>query len=163
MKIYKTKKGDEVFLDNEDFDNLIVKMDYTYYVGRNKNKIKNVRRMIPVLLSDTKKRKLQLLHWDVMDHPERGMVTDHIDGNPLNNQKNNLKICTIRENGQNKRHKSATRNYSSKYPGVCWHKPLEKWRAEIMINKKIKYLGLFLNEKDAAWAYQKACKSLMEK
>ena len=112
MKIYKTKRGDEVFLDDEDYDYLIVKMDYTYYVERRKRTIINVRRYIPVRLSDTGKQKNQYIHWDVMGHPGE-MDTDHIDGNPLNNQKNNLRICSNRENIQNLRHENATKNYSS--------------------------------------------------
>ena len=88
------------------------------------------------------------------------MVTDHIDGNPLNNQRDNLRICSSRENNQNHRHKSATRNYSSKYPGVYWHKRAEKWMAYIKINKKRKHLGLFLIEEEAAKAYQNVCELL---
>ena len=92
MKIYKTKSGDEVFLDDEDFEYLIVKCGYTYYAQRNKKeKIMNVQRMIPARLTDTGKRKLQLIHWDVIGHPGE-MDTDHIDGNPLNNQEKNLRI-----------------------------------------------------------------------
>ena len=122
MKIYTTSRGDEVFLDDEDYQYLIVKMDYTYYAQRNKKGIIYVRRNIPVLLSDTGKRKAQCIHWDVMGHPDKGMVTDHIDGNPLNNQKNNLRIVTQRVNKQNLRHKTNTRKYSSKYPGVYWQR-----------------------------------------
>lgn len=158
MKIYTTSKGDEVLLDDKDFDYLIVECKYCYYVQRNKKrKIMHVHRYIPALLSDTKKQKKQLIHWDVNGHPEGGMVIDHIDGNPLNNQKNNLRICSIRENSQNLRHKTATRNYSSKFVGVTWNKRDEKWKVQIRINGKIKHLGYFLNEEDASQAYQKAC------
>ena len=72
------------------------------------------------------------------------MQVDHVDGNPLNNCKSNLRIVTSRHNCQN-RHYSK----SSKYPGVSW-KPLnKKWTARITINAKEKYLGLFENEHDA--------------
>ena len=158
MKIYKTGRGDEVFLDDEDFDNLIIKMDFIYYAGRNKEgKIESVRRAIPARLSDTRKPKIQLIHWDVIGHPGKEMVTDHIDGNPLNNQKENLRICSSRENMQNRRHKTNIRNHSSKYPGVCWHKEREKWISQIMINKKIKHLGYFIEEEEAAQAYKNVC------
>ena len=164
MKIYTTKRGDEVFLDDEEYKKLIVKMGYTYCVSRNKKrKIESVRRRIPAKLSDTGKQKTQYIHWDVIGRPEKGMVTDHIDGNPLNNQKDNLRICSVRENAQNYRHKTNTRKYSSKYPGVHWHKENEKWMAYITINKKIKYLGYFLNEQDAAQAYKKACEIFKDK
>lgn len=161
MKIYITSRGDEVFLDDGDYSELIVGKSYTYYVDRNKYKnIVNARRAIPALLSGTRKQKIQLIHWDVMGHPGKGMVMDHIDGNPLNNQRNNLRICSYRENNQNLRHKSATRKYSSKYPGVCWNKSSEKWQAQIRINKKLKHLGFFLNEENAARAYQNVYNTL---
>lgn len=157
MKIYTTKRGDEVFLDDKDFEYLIVKMRYTYYAARNKKGIiESVRRTIPARLSNTGKPKTQLIHWDVMGHPGKEMVTDHKDGNPLNNQKDNLWICSRRDNNKNLRHKNAIKDYSSKYIGVTWHKPLEKWKAQIKINKKPKHLGYFPNEEDAAQAYQNA-------
>lgn len=63
MKIYTTNKGDEVLLDDKDFDYLIVKMGYTYYAVRNKKgKIKNVPRNIPARLSDTGKQKIYYIH-----------------------------------------------------------------------------------------------------
>lgn len=161
MKIYITKKGDAVLLDDEDYKYLIVQMNYTYCVARNKKgKIKNVPRAIRARLSDTGKQKIQLIHWDVMGHPDEEMVTDHIDGNPLNNQRNNLWCCSKRNNGGNLRHENAKKNYSSKYAGVYRNKQNEKWVAHIRINKKLKYLGLFLNEEDAAQAYQNACAKL---
>jgi len=41
-----------------------------------------------------------LIHRDVMK-PEKGFVIDHIDGNTLNNQKDNLRICTHAQNIRN--------------------------------------------------------------
>lgn len=39
------------------------------------------------------------------------------------------------------------------YPGVTWDKTLKKWRASITRDKKTKHLGTFVNEADAAEAY----------
>ena len=162
MKIYTIKRGYKVYLDDKDFDYLIVERGYNYYARKDKKgKIIHVCRYIPALLSGTGKQKNQLIHWDILVHPSKGFVTDHIDGNPLNNQKNNLRICSYRKNGQNKRHITATTKYSSKYSGVCWNKGIEKWMANITINKTSKHLGLFLNEEDAAQAYKNACEKLL--
>ena len=52
--------------------------------------------------------------------------------------------------------RSPNKNGQSKYKGVCFYKPSNKYRARIMINGVTKYLGYFRNEKDAAIAYNKA-------
>ena len=81
---------------------------------------------------------------------------DHRDHNPLNNRRNNLRICTNQQNQMNQ--KPQRRITSSKYKGVCWCKRHKKWQAQIMINKKVKYLGYFTSEIDAALAYNEGAK-----
>lgn len=83
----------------------------------------------------------------------KGMDTDHIDGNKLNNQKTNLRIATRTENARNQR---PVRGGSSQYKGVGWHKAANKWRADIRINGELKYLGLFTDEIQAAKSYNEA-------
>ena len=51
-------------------------------------------------------------------------------------------------------------NFTSKYKGVSWNKPRNKWIVRICINGKNKHLGLFTNEIDAHNAYQSAYKLL---
>jgi hypothetical protein len=45
---------------------------------------------------------------------------------------------------------------NSKYTGVSWYKPYNKWKASITIYGKLKHLGYFTSEIDAHEAYQKA-------
>ena len=82
------------------------------------------------------------------------IVVDHIDNNKLNNKLYNLQLITHRENI------SKDKKGSSKYTGVCWHKIKNKWQSSIAINGKIKYLGIFTNEIEAAQAYQNELKKL---
>lgn len=86
------------------------------------------------------------------------LVVDHVDGDKLNNRVENLRIITNRENCNRKHLKS-----SSKYVGVCWHKPYNKWKSRIAINGKRKHLGYFDNELDASNAYQKELKKIIKK
>lgn len=48
------------------------------------------------------KRTEVKLHRLVMDTP-KGMVTDHINGDRLDNRRENLRVCTVKQNSWNKR------------------------------------------------------------
>jgi hypothetical protein len=79
-----------------------------------------------------------------------GHDIDHKDGDKLNNLNNNLRICTPAQNQQNR---GKNKNNTSGYKGVMWDNPTEKWRAQIRINNKNTYLGVFSIIEDAARAY----------
>lgn len=79
---------------------------------------------------------------------------DHADRNKLNNQKENLRESTKSQNTANILKRIG--NYTSAYKGVCWHVKTNKWRSRIMVNYSEIHLGLFLNELDAAKAYNQA-------
>lgn len=78
---------------------------------------------------------------------------DHIDGNGLNNQIKNLRICSHAENLKNL---TIYKNNTSQYKGVSWHKHSKKWYAYIRINGTLKSLGYFSNKIDAAKIYNTA-------
>lgn len=84
--------------------------------------------------------------------PDQGMVVDHINGNTMDNRRENLRVCTVAENVRNKRKFRGT----SKFKGVCWDKSRGKWLAIIGLNGKQKNLGRFKQEFDAAKAYDNA-------
>ena len=76
---------------------------------------------------------------------------DHIDRNRLNNNPNNLRLCTQSENASN-RTKQA--NNSSGFKGVSYRKDRNRWLAKITKNGKPFHLGLFMTADEAAMAYK---------
>jgi hypothetical protein len=94
----------------------------------------------------------QLLHRFILGDVPKNMVIDHINGNGLDNRKENLRICTQSQNNINKRKKGTT----SVYKGVYWEKARNKFRSHIVVDGKIIFLGRFETELEAAIAYDKA-------
>ena len=86
------------------------------------------------------------------DFPEKEL--DHINEIKDDNRINNLRLATHKENGQNV--SSPGINNNSGFRGVCWHKRDKKWRAQIKLNGKIKYLGSFNTSEEAYECYLKA-------
>ncbi len=78
---------------------------------------------------------------------------DHKDGDGLNNQQSNLRICTRMQNQQNQRKQKSG---SSKHKGVSWNRDRHKWRSRIQVNRKLIHLGYFPSEKTAGVAYNQA-------
>lgn len=93
------------------------------------------------------------MHHLVIGKPEPSLVTDHIDRNPLNNQRKNLRFVSKSENGFNS--KTRADNTSGR-KGISWNKLVGKWRAYIHINKKEKHLGYFSTVDEAVMAREKA-------
>lgn len=83
------------------------------------------------------------------------LVCDHINHDGLDNRKQNLRNCTIKQNNANSR---PSKNSSSKYKGISFNKARRKWAAYIKKNGKQFYLGLFASESAAAKAYDEAAK-----
>jgi hypothetical protein len=84
-----------------------------------------------------------------------GKVVDHINGDKLDNRKTNLRICTLNQNSKNR---VPNRSSRSKYKGVDYDTRTNVWRARIRHNYKHIFLGYYINEVDAAAAYNTAAK-----
>jgi hypothetical protein len=91
-----------------------------------------------------------------------GQIVDHIDGNPLNNCLDNLRLCTHSQNNINKLKKPG----KSIYKGVTLcntEKRRKKWKAAIKHKNKNIYLGRYLTEEEAALAYNKKAIEMWKK
>ncbi len=142
-------QGKVAIVDDEDFAELVkyrwcaIKSYNTYYAVRNSPRSYGKRHTIR-------------MHAVILNPPQ-GMIIDHINGNGLDNRRENLRVVTTRQNQQNLHIPK-----SSRYPGVIWYKQTKRWQARIKINGRSKHLGYFKDEFEAATVYRVAHAVLVE-
>lgn len=73
-------------------------------------------------------------------------LIDHIDGDKSNNRWDNLREVTHQQNSFNSNLSKAN---SSGHKGICWDKKNRKWLVSIMVDRKSKFLGRFVDLQEA--------------
>ena len=91
------------------------------------------------------------MHRIILNAP-LGIEVDHINGNGLDNRRCNLRLCTTKQNRQNRK---LLAHNTSGFIGVSYRKDNKKWQASIYMNNKQKHLGFFSIKENAAFAYNK--------
>ena len=103
---------------------------------------------------DGKSWLLHRLAWLYMTGDEPPAIIDHADLDRTNNRWANLREATKSQNNAN----SHTRARSATgFKGVFHHK--RKFRAQISVDGRCKYLGLFSSPEEAHAAYQRAAEA----
>lgn len=102
------------------------------------------------------KQKTVRMHRVIMNTPD-DMDTDHVDGDTLFNLECNLRVCSTAENARNR---GKSKNNTSGYKGVYWHKRIGKWSACLRYYGKLLHLGYYDIPEDAARAYDERAKEL---
>ncbi len=148
MKEIKLSQGKVALVDDEDYEMLNKYKWYAHY--KKSGDSFYARRTIKF----TKGCGKIEMHRQIMNTP-KGMHTDHINHDTLNNQKSNLRICSPSENARNRGSQSVQKKKkcASQYKGVCRSTQINKWQSQIQCNKKHIHIGTFTNEEDAARAY----------
>lgn len=82
-----------------------------------------------------------------------GVEVDHINGNPLDNRRHNLRLCDRSENLANTHKRPGG---TSRFKGVSWCNRDKKWVAHIEVRGRQKNIGGFRSEEEAAAAYNRA-------
>ena len=148
MKKITLTKNKFAIVDDEDFAKLGQFKWYAHLSGG--------RNFYAARRDRLNKFKFIYMHREIINinNSENRIFTDHIDGNGLNNCKENLRICTYQQNQLNKKHPRIDNKLKIK--GVCWDKKRKKFRTEIMHNGIRIFLGRFSVLGDADDAYRKA-------
>lgn len=129
VKSIYLQDGEEIFVDDEDYERV---SQYTWTKLFNDN--------ARSILNNEHKRLQNFL----------------IKGSYQINKNNNFSKSNLTTEGNPSRWRKANVKSKSKYKGVHWDKNKKKWRAKIYLDGKIKYLGRYANEDDAAHAYNQA-------
>lgn len=137
-----TKSGDAIIYDDNDHE-LISK--YRWHTKRVAKKRYAAGRLIP----GRKDAQIVQMHRLIMGVLKNRRITvDHINGNGLDNRRENLRLCSIHQNSHN-----AVRITSHGFVGISYQKAHNKWRASICYKGKRIYLGEYDQPEEAAAVY----------
>lgn len=149
MKLIPLSRGCFSKVDDSDFEFL---KQYKWTASRSGKYGCRAVRAFSVLKGKKASTIPILMHRVIMMCPN-GFEVDHVDGDGLNNQKNNLRICSHSQNMRNRRQKS---QMSSKYKGVSWVKKHGKWLGRLQVGGKIVFNSYFDSQEAAAIAYNES-------
>ncbi len=138
MKEIQLTQNKTALVDDEDFE-MLSKFKWYAYFGNSWYAKTNI--------------KCQSVHMHQLLLPNVIMI-DHIDRNGLNNQRENLRVCTHTQNQSN----SGPRK--GKYKGVSYKKEQNRFVAQIQKHGKKVHIGYFNIETEAALAYDEAARVL---
>jgi hypothetical protein len=146
MKEIPLTQGKVALVDDEDFDYLnqwkwyAAKMGKGIYAQRNQ--------------WDNGRSSTITMHRLLIEIPE-GLMVDHINRNGLDNRKSNLRAVTAQQNRLN-----TAPSGKIPYRGVCKYpyKTARQYYAQIVVNYKLIYLGVYLTAEEAALAYDQKAK-----
>lgn len=144
MKEIKLTQNKVAVVDDEDFEQL---NQYKWYAHKQSN---NCYASRTIRLN---KRKITIkMHREVLN-AGNGISVDHINGNGLDNRKENIRLCTTQQNAFNRKHPHPKNKLKTK--GVRWHNGARKFIAKIKINGKKIHLGYFnvLGDADSAYRF----------
>lgn len=154
-KFIPLTRGQQTEVDDEDFEWL---NEFKWYAAF-KSSYANGGGYMAV--RNVKPRKLYMHREILMRILERQLdskeYVDHIDGNSLNNKRNNLRVVTPQQSAINRDYTSINK---SGYRGVSWFKRTGKWQVYIKIGGKAKFLGYFDTAETAGNVYRKAAEEL---
>lgn len=147
MKAIELTQGYFTLVDIEDYEYL---SKFSWRIQKNR---KHVYARTSIWLGNGKS-KCVFMHRLILNAAKNDIV-DHKNGNSLDNRRRNLRICSSYENNCNAFHPSKI-----PYKGVYFKVSINKYIAQIQAEGKKRHIGVFLNAKEAAIAYDKEAMKL---
>ena len=143
-KPFALSNGAIVLIDDDDYERML---DYNWHDGKSHG---GVYPYANVSKGGGKYKKV-FLHRFILNAPSNRFV-DHANGNPYDARKENLRLCTQAQNGQNKGLSAAN---TSGHKGVCWDASKQKWAVQIVVNGKRAYMKRFDTFEEAVEAHER--------
>lgn len=147
LKVNSPKYGEVAVLFDDDFYETI--KDWSIYIWGSKR-----HTGLYVMLYQPGNSRVAIRSHRLVLGAKPGEIVDHINGNPLDNRRENLRITTSLVNNQNA--KKRRDGITSKFKGVHFCSASNRWKAQIQVNKKKLSLGSHKTEIEAANAYNTA-------
>jgi hypothetical protein len=130
---WASNTNEEFYFDLEDYDKI---KGYCWSAHTGKNGYTTIRARVPGKSGHT------IMSWVIVGDK----WYDHINHNPLDNRKENLRKVTQTENNRNR---SVAKNNTSGITGISLNKRNKNWRSRILVDGKSIELGSFRNKEDA--------------
>jgi len=140
-------------IDDEDFDR-ISKMRWHAWYNKNGDSFYAHH---SVYVKGESPRVIRM-HRHILGVTDTNLDVDHIDGDTLNNQKYNLRVCQSHQNTANQ--VNLRSDNTTGYRGVVkyFYNNTKKWTAQLSNKGKVIRLGYFDSPEEAAKAFDKAAK-----
>ena len=129
-----TSNGESFFFDKDDIEKV---MQFSWFMVKG---------------YPTARKKKITLHTFLMGKAPKGYEYDHINRNPADDRRINLRLATRRENIANK---IKSKGKTSKYKGVFWSKNKKSWVSTLTYEGKSFRLCCSSSEEECAKAYDK--------
>lgn len=129
-------------VDDEDFEKL---NKYTWYLSSKGYAMRSVK-------SDDGKYSFMPMQVTILGKADKGFCVDHINRNPLDNRKSNLRYVTYSQNNMNK---LAHKDNINGLKGVSGNG--KRYEARITVDGKTTRLGRYKTPQEAHEAYKEAC------
>lgn len=126
-----TAKGDKIVADAADYE---VLSKFSWCISKTGYPVANIN------------GKTVKLHRYLLGVKDVSVIIDHINGDPLDNRRQNLRVCT---NSENTRNCKVAKNNTSGYTGIRKIAKSGRYNVRITFNRQEIHIGNFENIEDA--------------